>query len=146
RAFGGQADEALTAGLLHGIGHLYILMHTHQQSPELRADPAFMDTLEAWQPVIAKAILESWGLPAAICDAIEHQDYLLGEDEAEKPLARLLSAAKLSSRLDVEPELKARHPDAVERLEQVHVGHGRFIDLMRAGENDIQEMRQALAA
>src|SRR5690606_20694463 len=88
RAFGGQSDEALTAGLLHSIGHLYILMHTHQQSPELRDDPAFMDTLETWQPVIGKAILESWGLPAPICDAVENQDYLLGDDEAEKPLAR----------------------------------------------------------
>ena len=40
-------------------------------------DPAFAATLETWQPIIGKAILESWGLPQRICEAVENQDYLL---------------------------------------------------------------------
>ncbi|MEO8445698.1 MAG: HDOD domain-containing protein, partial [Gammaproteobacteria bacterium] len=77
QAFGRQPDEAMMAGLLHSIGRLYILMHAHNNDPAMRADPAFASTLETWQPIIGKAILEAWGLPQRICEAVENQDYLL---------------------------------------------------------------------
>lgn len=147
QAFGRQPDEAMMAGLLHSIGRLYILMHTHQSDPTLREDPAFTEILETWQPVIGKAILESWGLPKRICDAVENQDYLLDGGSADlEPLTRLLSAAKLRHRLEVEPELRAQYPDADLLLGSVNLGRGSFMDLVTLGQADIASMQQALAA
>jgi len=147
QAFGRQPDEALMAGLLHGIGRLYILMHAHQNDPTLLEDPEFAATLEAWQPAIGKAILEAWGLPQRICAAIENQDYLLAGGSAElEPLTRLLSAAKLHHRLDSEPELKERHPDAESALNDVNLGKGSFMDLIVVSRDDRQAMQQLLMA
>ena len=147
QAFGRQPDEAMMAGLLHSIGRLYILMHAHHNDPSMREDPAFAETLETWQPIIGKAILESWGLPARICDAVENQDYLLDGGDAElEPLSRLLSAAKLCHRLGAEPELREQHPDAEQLLSGVNLGKGSFMDLMAMSEADIADMQRALAA
>ncbi len=147
QAFGRQPDEAMMAGLLHSIGRLYILLHAHQNDPTIREDPAFADTLETWQPVIGKAILEAWGLPQRICEAVENQDYLLGGGSAElEPLTRLLSAAKLRHRLDLEPELHLQHPNAEALMNSVNLGKGSFMDLIVMGQTDREAMQLALAA
>jgi HD-like signal output (HDOD) protein len=147
QAFGRQPDEAMMAGLLHSIGRLYILLHAHQNDPTLRDDPAFAETLETWQPVIGKAILEAWGLPQRICEAVENQDYLLGGGSAElEPLTRLLSAAKLRYRLDAEPEMRVQHPNAEFLLEGVNLGKGSFMDLVVVSQADRETMQLALAA
>ncbi|MEQ1801496.1 MAG: HDOD domain-containing protein [Gammaproteobacteria bacterium] len=147
QAFGRQPDEAMMAGLLHSIGRLYILMHAHHNDPTLRQDPAFAGILETWQPIIGKAILEAWGLPQRICDAVENQDYLLDGGSAElEPLTRLLSAAKLRHRLDAGPELLAQYPDAELLLGSVNLGKGSFMDLVAVSQADIASMQQALAA
>ena len=147
QAFGRQPDEAMLAGLLHSIGRLYILLHAHQNDPSMREDPAFAETLETWQPVIGKAILEAWGLPQRICEAVENQDYLLGGGSADlEPLTRLLSAAKLHHRLDAEPDLRLQHPDAEFLLEGVNLGKGSFMDLVVVSQADRESMQLALAA
>jgi HD-like signal output (HDOD) protein len=147
QAFGRQPDEALVAGLLHSIGRLYILMRAHQSRPEMRRDPEFHALLDAWQPAMGKAILEAWGLPQRICEAVENQDYLLVGGEAElEPLTRLLSAAKLKRRLAAEPALRERLPQAEDLLAGVNLGKGSFLDLMVLGQGDIESLQQALAA
>lgn len=147
QAFGRQPDEAMMAGLLHSIGRLYILMHAHHNDPTIREDPAFAGILETWQPIIGKAILEAWGLPQRICDAVENQDYLLDGGSAElEPLTRLLSAAKLRHRLAVEPDLRLQHPNAEFLLGSVNLGKGSFMDLVALGQADILKIQQALAA
>lgn len=147
QAFGRQPDEALVAGLLHSIGRLYILMRAHQSRPEMRRDPEFHALLDAWQPAMGKAILEAWGLPQRICEAVENQDYLLEGGDAElEPLTRLLSAAKLKRRLTAEPALRERHPEMEGLLAGVNLGKGSFLDLMVLGQGDIESLQQALAA
>ena len=146
-AFGRQSDEAMMAGLLHSIGRLYILMHAHHGNPTIRDDPSFAATLETWQPVIGKAILAAWGLPQRICEAVENQDYLLAGGSAElEPLTRLLAAAKLRYRLDAEPGLSVRHPDAEFLLNSVNLGKGSFTELVAVSQADIESMQHALAA
>lgn len=146
RAFGRQPDEAMMAGLLHSIGRLYIIMHAHQADPTLREDPDFAQMVDQWQPVVGKAILESWGLPSRICEAVENQDYLLAGGSAElEPLTRLLSAAKLRHRLGAEPDLASQHPDVEGLLGTVNLGKGSFLDLVTLSQDDIADMQQALA-
>jgi HD-like signal output (HDOD) protein len=147
RAIGRQPDEAMLAGLLHGIGALYILSHTQQADPELRADPQFQAIVRDWQPRLGKAILDTWGLPERIGAAVASQDELV-ETAPEKldPLARLLSAAKFRHRLAQEPELRREVPQADELMRSVTFGGSTFLDLVAAAHQDIEEMQQLLAA
>jgi HD-like signal output (HDOD) protein len=67
-------DEALLAGIMHGIGKLYVVTRAAGH-PELFAEPATLDgILEGWHASIGKAILENWGFSEELSAAIGEQD------------------------------------------------------------------------
>jgi HD-like signal output (HDOD) protein len=68
------ADEAFLAGLLHGIGTLYIMARAATQTAGLGAEHAWLDLLVGWQASIGKAVLESWGFAEEMCDAVGEQE------------------------------------------------------------------------
>jgi HD-like signal output (HDOD) protein len=65
-----NADEAFLTGLLHGIGHLYILVRS-AANPGNRQ--TVMQSVAGWHASIGKAVLESWGFTEALCDAVGEQ-------------------------------------------------------------------------
>jgi HD-like signal output (HDOD) protein len=65
-----STDEAFLTGLLHGIGHLYILVRS-AANPGNRQ--AVMQSVAGWHASIGKAVLESWGFTEALCDAVGEQ-------------------------------------------------------------------------
>jgi HD-like signal output (HDOD) protein len=86
-------DQAMLTGLLHVLGRLYIIMRA-QDMAELRdADVAAI--VGDWHATIGKAIAESWGLPEALQDAVQHQDEFELELEGSVTLTDILITAKL---------------------------------------------------
>ena len=60
-----NADSALLAGLMHGMGRVYILTRAVKH-PALFADAAaYQQIVRDWHTSIAKAVLESWEISAA---------------------------------------------------------------------------------
>jgi HD-like signal output (HDOD) protein len=68
-----NADEAFLAGLLHGIGRLYIMVRTASASQATRVDPSLLELIDGWHPSIGKAVLENWGFSEAMAEAVGNQ-------------------------------------------------------------------------
>jgi HD-like signal output (HDOD) protein len=69
-------DKVFLTGLLHGIGHFYILVRAVGKSNRLETDPLVADFVADWHPSIGRTILEKWGFDAAMCEAVGSQhDY-----------------------------------------------------------------------
>jgi HD-like signal output (HDOD) protein len=66
-------DEAFLAGLLHGIGRLYILVRAVGKSGQFGLDAAFLDLIAGWQASIGKSVLENWGFAQELADAVGDQ-------------------------------------------------------------------------
>ena len=66
-------DEAFLAGLLHGIGRLYILVRAVGKSPQFGLDSEFLDLIAGWQASIGKSVLENWGFAQEMADAVGEQ-------------------------------------------------------------------------
>jgi HD-like signal output (HDOD) protein len=103
-------DQALLVGLLHVLGRLYIIMRAGDMNDLSETD--MHEVVGSWHATIGKAILESWGLPAALQHAVEHQDELETEVEGDVGLTDILIAAKLMTQAQQDT---ARYP-AVQRL------------------------------
>jgi HD-like signal output (HDOD) protein len=88
-------DQALLTGLLHVLGRLYIIMRAQEMEDLSEAD--MHEVAGGWHATIGKAILESWGLPESLQNAIQHQDELETELEGPVTLTDILIAAKLLS-------------------------------------------------
>jgi putative nucleotidyltransferase with HDIG domain len=68
-------DEALFAGLVHDIGHFYLLSQASHY-PELEQDPdQLAQVLAEWHPSIGRAVLHEFHLPDAVLEAVaEHEN------------------------------------------------------------------------
>jgi HD-like signal output (HDOD) protein len=65
--------DAFVAGLLHLMGHLYILVQCTEQGPSRHRVVLSDDLVDAWHPVIAKAVLKSWRMSEEVCEAVGAQ-------------------------------------------------------------------------
>ena len=67
-------DEAMLAGLVHDIGKFYILTRVDDQ-PDLYSDPvALKGVLQDWHPGVGRAIIETWGFPGTIAEAVDEHE------------------------------------------------------------------------
>lgn len=75
RTSGLNSDEAMLSGLMHNVGKIYILARAHKH-PALFSDPrAMAAVMRSWHSNIGKAIIENWGFPAQIAEAVgEHEN------------------------------------------------------------------------
>jgi HD-like signal output (HDOD) protein len=71
-----NADQAMLAGLMHGMGRVYILTRAVKH-PELFADTgSYHQIVRDWNAQVAKAVLESWEISPEIIEAVEHYEDL----------------------------------------------------------------------
>jgi HD-like signal output (HDOD) protein len=65
--------DAFVAGLLHRVGHLYILVQVARQEPSRPPVLLSRKLVDAWHPAIAKAVLKNWHIDDAVCEAVGMQ-------------------------------------------------------------------------
>jgi len=65
--------DAFAAGLLHLMGRLYILVQCTEQGPSRHRVVLSDDLVDAWHPVIAKAVLTNWRMSEEVCEAVGAQ-------------------------------------------------------------------------
>jgi HD-like signal output (HDOD) protein len=71
-----RPEEAFLTGLLHGIGHLYVMARAAGEPDSLRLDLERAETIASWHPSIGKAILENWRIGEAMAESVGDQlDY-----------------------------------------------------------------------
>ena len=68
-----SAPDAFVAGLLHLMGHLYILVQASREGPSGHPVVLSKDLVDAWHPAIAKAVLKNWQISEEVCDAVGAQ-------------------------------------------------------------------------
>jgi HD-like signal output (HDOD) protein len=98
-------DTALFAGLISGVGRIYILTRVAKH-PQLFADPgAYQNILRDWHISIARALLESWHVADEIIEAVQAYESRNRETRPGPALPDVLATAELLNRLRDTPEL-----------------------------------------
>ena len=77
------ADEGFLAGLLHGIGRLYIMAHAVGKPGATQQDLQRLELILGWHPTIAKSVLENWEVGEVFAEAVGDQDDY--ERESKRP-------------------------------------------------------------
>lgn len=90
-----NADKALLAGLMHGMGRVYILTRAVKH-PSLFSDAeTYQQIVRDWNTSIAKAVLESWEIAPEIIQAVEGYEELDREVAGSPDLTDVLTIANL---------------------------------------------------
>jgi HD-like signal output (HDOD) protein len=118
-------DVALLAGLLQGVGRLYILTRLRER-PALKDHPQACERiLRDWQAGVARAILDSWGVAEAVGEAVEQCGRPDRELRGPVSLSDVLSVARVL--IDLQAAAPEGLPDAA-MIDAALAGQARFLD------------------
>ena len=137
-------DEALLAGLLHGVGSLYLTVRTAQRRDLFATDDSIEGLSDEWNAALAKSILQSWDFPESIIDAVGDQDTNERKHHGDPDLTDTLICAKSLKLYGCDPAglqaCYARTPAFV------HLGLGpeRVVAVLKHAELQIHALRDLL--
>ena len=138
-----NADESMLAGLLHNVGKLYILARANRHGGLFSEPAALAQVMRDWHANVGKAIVENWGFPEHIAEAIgEHEtiDRTVGQADVTDVLTVAVMAAGFMGH-EVDFELNMQGVKAFSRL---RLDNGKCADIMQNCGDEISALRSAL--
>lgn len=132
-------DTALLAGLLHGMGKLYILTRASHHRKLFENEAAYHTIVRDWHASIAKAVLESWDMAEEIVAAVSDYEDLQRSHTGPTDLTDVLTVANLLATYH-------EYPDSIELNMQGVAACGRMQLDQAAYEKLLGESRDEIAA
>jgi HD-like signal output (HDOD) protein len=137
-------DKAMLAGMVSGVGKLYVLTRA-SQFPALFADEESYTTIvRQWHCQVARSILENWQLAPEIIESVAGIEEACLDEGSESTLADLLSSSQLLiSLMDTPDLLLAALPEhrAAARMGLTPEG---CPEMLQAVKDEYSSLRQAL--
>jgi HD-like signal output (HDOD) protein len=69
-----RPEEAMLAGLLHGIGRLYVLCVARRHAAMANYPASCTQIAELWSAQVGRAMLQGWGMPEILVTAVQRQE------------------------------------------------------------------------
>jgi len=138
-----NADESMLAGLLHNVGKLYILARANRHGGLFSEPVALAQIQRDWHANVGKAIVENWGFPEHIAEAIgEHEniDRTVGLADVTDVLTVAVMAAGFMGH-EVDFELNMQGVKAFRRLS---LDNAKCAHIMQSCSDEIAALRSAL--
>ncbi len=139
-------DTALLAGLLHGIGELYILTRA-KQHPQLFANAsAYGAIVRDWHTSIAKALLENWEMAEEIVCAVSEFENNEREHRGPPDLTDVLSVAYLIVSYQDHPDAIELNMQGVAACRRMQLDGAAYRKLIGESADEVAAMQQALGS
>ncbi len=137
-------DTALLAGLLHGIGQLYILTRTAQH-PKLFANEAvYHNIVRDWHSSIAKALLENWDIAEEIVEAVGNYEDIGRTHAGPTDLTDVLTVGYLISSYRDHPESIELNMEGVAACARMQLDREGYDKLLEECGDEIAAVQAAL--
>jgi HD-like signal output (HDOD) protein len=141
-----NADTAMLAGLVQGVGKLYILTRSVRH-PALFADQEmYQHIVNDWHASIAKVLLENWGMAEEIVNAVQsHADDSRPTRGPGAVLADVLEVALTLAPCKQMPELLGQRIGALKSAARLELTPEACEALMAESAEELAALRGALA-
>jgi len=136
-------DESMLAGLLHNVGKIYILARANRHDSLFKDPAALPQVLRDWHASVGKAIVENWGFPEHIAEAIgEHEniDRTVGYPDVTDVLTvAVMMAGFMGHETDLELNMQG-----VKAFWRLGLDNDKCVHVMRDCAEEISALRTAL--
>ncbi len=139
-----STDKALFAGLVSGVGRIYILTRASRH-PELLRDPGTYQVIqEQWHVSIARVLLESWHVAEEVVEAVQGWPRRNHEAKGVGTLADVLATAAFVNRHAPSPELIAVELGDARAVSRLGLGLSDCLFLLDKAGEEMGALRTAL--
>jgi putative nucleotidyltransferase with HDIG domain len=138
-----NADESMLAGLLHNVGKIYILARANRHDSLFKDPAALPQVMRDWHANVGKAIVENWGFPEHISEAVgEHEniDRAVGHPDVTDILT---VAVMMSGFAGHETDLEL-NMQGVKAFWRLGLDNDKCVQVMRDCAEEISALRTAL--
>jgi HD-like signal output (HDOD) protein len=139
-------DTALLAGLLHGIGQLYLLTRSAQHPGLFANQAAYGAIVRDWHSAIAKALLENWEMAEEVIDAVSNFEDLERTHTGPVDLSDVVTVGNLLAAFKDHPETIELNMHDVAACKHMKIDRAAYEQLIDESEHEIDALRQALGA
>jgi HD-like signal output (HDOD) protein len=137
-------DTGMLAGLVHGIGKLYILTRSSQH-PALFADQTtYNQIVRDWHSPVAKALLENWDMAEEIVSAVSDYEDMERAHSGPVDLTDVLTVGNLLAAFKEHPESLEINMHDVAACKRMNIDRASYEKLIDESEHEIDALRQAL--
>lgn len=137
-------DTALLAGLLHGIGQLYILTRANQHRELFSNEPVYHAIVRDWHANIAKALLENWEMADEIIQAVSEYEDQEREHDGPVDLTDVLTVSHLIVTYRDYPESIELNMQGVAACKRMKLDGPMYQQLLAESAEEIRAMQSAL--
>jgi HD-like signal output (HDOD) protein len=138
-------DVALLAGLMHNIGHLYILTRAARHPALFSDSKAFGSIVADWHVNVSKAVLENWGMAEEIVEAVHRCEELDRDSRGGSAVGDVLSVASLIAAFkDAGDLLQAKLQESLAAA-RLGIGPTDHVQLLADSQAEITAIRDALS-
>jgi putative nucleotidyltransferase with HDIG domain len=138
-----NADECMLAGLLHNVGKIYILARATKSGNLFKEPGTLAQIMRDWHSNVGKAIVENWGFPEHISDAVaEHEN--IDRHAGHPDVTDVLTVAVMMSGFaghEADLELNMQGVKAFWRLE---LDNKKCVQILADCKDEISALRSAL--
>ncbi len=139
-----HAEDAMLAGLLHDIGKFYILNRV-QAFPDLFDDPQQLDELLAgWHTGVGKAIVESWGFPVSIAEAVDEHESLERNHYTSPDIVDVVLVANLIDNIKDLAEDEMPDFASIPACKRLRISYEAIRKILEESAEEISSMESAL--
>ncbi len=137
-------DTALLAGLLHGVGRLYIMTRAVRHAA-LFANPSSYQLIERdWHLSIATALLENWELAPEIVAAVRDSEDYGRQPRGDASLTDVLVAANMVAIHSGQPEFLEARLQSVKAISKLELTREVCDTLTQESAQEIAALREVL--
>jgi len=137
-------DTALLAGLLHGIGHLYILTRASSHPKLFANEAAFHAIVRDWHTSIAKALLENWNMAEEIVEAVGEFEDIGRTHTGPSDLTDVLTVGYLLATYHEHPESIELNMQGVTACSRMNLDQAAYEKLIQESAEEIAAVQSAL--
>jgi HD-like signal output (HDOD) protein len=137
-------DAAMLAGLLHGVGELYILTKSKQHPALFREALSLRGVIREWHATVARAILENWGLDESIVEAVGDFEAFQRDRPGPIDVTDVLTVSYLLAAYHEQPEALELNLKAVAVCRRLPLGREDYETLLRESHDEVNALRDLL--
>ncbi len=139
-------DTAMLAGLMHGMGKLYIMTRAVKHPALFSDPPTYNQIVRDWHASIAKAILENWDINEEIVTAVENYEDFDRDHKGASDLTDVLTVAGLLASFHDFPESIELNMQGVKACTRMGLTRESAEAILKESTVEVQSLRGALGA
>jgi HD-like signal output (HDOD) protein len=138
-------DQAMLAGLLHGIGKLYVLTRAMKFPFAMQDRERFKGITREWQRVSARNVLTNWKIHSDVVNAVSDFEDLNRVAHEEPDLTDVLTVSYLLVGYVGRLQALAPSVDKIKAFARMHLNLEIMDEAMTAAQEEIELIRRSIA-